>query len=84
MEKLVAHRKQEKAKLVGVEGTAGEATALDPPYVIVSMEALVQGFFDGIDRALADPAEDSARTELALRRFQKMFHTYPASSLVGS
>ena len=48
-----------------------------PGFVVVSIPALAQAFFDGIDRFLVDTYSDPKRKERAEARFKKIMHSLP-------
>ncbi len=54
---------------------------VDPSVVIVSIEALVEAFFSGVDRFLVDLFKDKSRGALADQRFHGMFHILPAKDV---
>ncbi|MFL5440701.1 MAG: hypothetical protein ACJ79W_16200 [Myxococcales bacterium] len=54
---------------------------VDPSVAIVSIEALAQALFAGIDRFLVDLFKDNTRGALADQRFHGMFHTVPAKDV---
>ena len=51
--------------------------AISPSVVMVSIAALVDAFFAGVDRFLIDIFKDPERGKRVDNRFQRLFHTYP-------
>lgn len=57
------------------------APSVDPELALVSIEALANAFFAGIDRFLVDLFADSTRATTAEQRLQKLVVSFPTASL---
>jgi hypothetical protein len=51
--------------------------SVDPNLVAVSIQALVESFFTGVERCMVDIYKDPERAHLADRRFANLLHCFP-------